>query len=100
MRAARRPADHREPVDAECVGELEQLVREPRERAPAYGRAAAVDREQSNAESRRDGVVRVARQARVAAAVEVHDGDARLVADVVDDQRRVTISVARIPSAR
>ena len=44
-------------------------------------------------------VVGMAREARVAAAVQVDDGRPVRVADVVEAQR-VTTSVARIPSAR
>ncbi len=100
MRTARRPADHTEAIDAARVHACQQLGGEAEQRAPRYRRAAAVDGEQANAELGGDPVVWIARQPRVASAVEVDDGSAGAIADIVDDQRGVTIKVATIPSAR
>jgi hypothetical protein len=100
MRPARRPADHTEATDATRVHARQQLGGEAEQRAPRDRRAAAVDGQQTNAELGSDPVVWMARQPRVASAVEVDDGNAGTIADIVDDQRGVTIKVAIIPSAR
>ena len=96
VRAARRPADDREPLDVERGARAAPPTRAASRRMRG---AAAVDREQAHAERRRDRVVRVTREPRVAAAVQVDDRRASRVADVVDRQRATT-SVARMPSAR
>ena len=86
------PAD--QPIDCEPLG-LELRRAAPRPRRAAIVRrtagAAAVDGEQPHAERRRDRVVGMAREPRVAAAVQIDDRRAGRVADVVeryaDDQR-------------
>ena len=82
VRPARRPADDAEPLHVEALA-----VASAHARSDAKRRAgpATVDGHQPYAERRGDRVVGMAREARVAAAVQVHDRRPVRVADVVDD---------------
>ena len=96
VRTARRPADHAEPLDLQRADEP---LRPLAQRARTHRRTTPVERQQADAELRCDPVVRMPREPRVAAAVQIDDRRSTRITDVVDAQRETT-SVARIPSAR
>jgi hypothetical protein len=93
VRAPGGPADRAEPLDVERRDEpLSPVTQRPKALHPA----AAVDGEQTHAELGRDAIVGRPREARVTAAVQIDDGHAVRVADVVDNHASRFTSRTRV----